>query len=85
MPTPLKQRTRISLEDKVKLIEDSKRPGFNRKDAMEKYGIGRNAVSTILKDQAKILKCLDSGSISKTAITKIEWLLKSENNCRTFW
>ena len=67
MPTPIKQRTRISLEDKVKLIEDSKRPGFNRKDAMEKYGIGRNAVSTILKDQAKILKCLDSGSISKTA------------------
>ena len=47
MPTPLKQRTRISLEDKVKLIEDSKRPGFNRKYAMEKYGIGRNAVSTI--------------------------------------
>ena len=34
---------------------------------MEKFGIGRNAVSTILKDQAKILKCIDSGSISKTA------------------
>ena len=48
MPTPIKQRTRISLEHKVKLIEDSKRPGFNRKDAMEKYGIGRNVVSTIL-------------------------------------
>ena len=41
MPIPIKQRTRISLEDKVKLIEDSKRPDFNRKDAMEKYGIGR--------------------------------------------
>ena len=36
MPTPIKQRTRISLEDKVKLIEDSKKPGFNRKNAMEK-------------------------------------------------
>ena len=49
MPTPLKQRTRISLEDKVKLIEDSKRPGFNRKDAMEKYGIGRNAQLVMTK------------------------------------
>ena len=76
MPTTIKQRTRISLEDKVKLIEDSKRPGFNRKDAMEKYGIGRNAVSTILKDQAKILKCLDSGSIIKTAKSFVIFVTK---------
>ena len=53
MSTPIKQRTRISLQDKVKLIEDSKKPGFNRKNAMEKYGIGRNAVFTILKIKLK--------------------------------
>ena len=49
MPTPLKQRTKISLENKVKLIEDSKRPGFKRKYAMEKYGIGRNAQLVMTK------------------------------------
>ena len=49
MPTPLKQRTRISLEDKVKLIEDSKRPGFNRKGAMEKYGMWWKALWSLLQ------------------------------------
>ena len=65
--TPVKQRTRISISDKVKLIEDSKKPGFSRKIAEEKYGIGRNTISTILKTQNEILKNFDSGLISKNA------------------
>ena len=51
---------RISLEDKAKVIEDSKRSGFNRKKIEEKYGIGRNTISNILKNQTIILKDLDS-------------------------
>ena len=35
--------------------------------AEEKYGIGRNAISTILKTQNQILKNFDSGLISKNA------------------
>ena len=65
--TPIKQRTRISISYKVKLIEDSKKPGFSRKIAEEKYGIGRNTIATILKTHNEILKNFDSGLISKNA------------------
>ena len=47
--TPIKQRTRISLADKVKLIEDSKKTDFSKKIAEEKYGIARNTILTFLK------------------------------------
>ena len=46
--TPIKQRIRITISYKVKLIEDSKKPGFSRKIAEQKYGIGRNTISTVL-------------------------------------
>ena len=49
--TPIKQRTRISLADKVKLIEDSKKTDFSKKIAEEKYGIARNTILTFLKTQ----------------------------------
>ena len=65
--TPIKQRTRISISDKVKLIEDSKKPGFSREIAEERYGIVKNTISTILKTQNEILKNFDSGLISKNA------------------
>ena len=68
MPSiPIKQRTRICISDKVKLIEDSKKPVFPRKVAEEKYGIGRNTIATILKTHNEILKNFDSGLISKNA------------------
>ena len=47
MATPTKQRVRISLEMKGKLIEDSKKSGFDRKKLEEKYGIGKSAISNI--------------------------------------
>ena len=57
---------RISLEAKVEIIEASKKPGFNRKDVEDKYGISRTTVATILKDQVKLLKkAMESGFISK--------------------
>ena len=58
MATPMKQRVRISLEIKGKLIDDSKKPGFDRKKIEEKYGIGRSAISNILRVQVKILKLM---------------------------
>ena len=36
-PTPL--RKRLTNEDKMKIIEESKQPGFCRKKTMDKYGI----------------------------------------------
>ena len=66
--TPIKQRIRITISYKVKLIEDSKKPGFSRKIAEQKYGIGRNTISTVLlKKQNEILNNFDSGLISKNA------------------
>ena len=70
--TPIKQRTRISISYKVKLIEHSKKPIFSRKIAEEKHGIGRNTFSTTLKTQNEILKNFDSGVISKNAEVEVE-------------
>ena len=51
----------LSLEEKVKLIEDSKKPGFCRKEVVAKYGININTITNILKKQDKILKIVESG------------------------
>ena len=48
-----------SLDEKAKLIEDSKKPGFE-----EKYGISSPAILNILKNQNEILKAVDSGSMN---------------------
>ena len=58
MKTPIKQKVKISLEDKAKIIEESKKPGFNKKQAKEKYG-RTTIISNILKNQTQILKELD--------------------------
>ena len=65
--TPIKQRTRISISDRVKLIKYSKKPGFSRKIAEKKYEIGRDTIATILKTQNEISKNFDSGLINKNA------------------
>ena len=41
--TPKNQRKRLTNDEKQKIIEDSKKPGFCRKKVMEKYGISRSA------------------------------------------
>ena len=37
------QRKRLTNDEKQKIIEDSKKPGFCRKKVMEKYGISQSA------------------------------------------
>ena len=56
--TPMQQRVRLSLEDKAKIIVESKKPGFNKKQVEKKYGIGRTTIPNILKNQTQILKKL---------------------------
>ena len=41
--TPKNQRKRLTNDEKQKIIEDSKKPGFCRKKVMEKYGISQSA------------------------------------------
>ena len=47
--TPKNQRKRLSNAEKQEIIEDSLKSGFCRKKNMEKFGIGRNVLSNILK------------------------------------
>ena len=52
--TPKNQRKRLTNDEKQKIIEDSKKPGFCRKKVMEKYGISRSAISVLLAKQKDI-------------------------------
>ena len=61
-PSPL--RKRLTNEDKMKIIEESKQPGFCRKKTMDKYGISRSAISVILLKQKEFLKTMDSSPIA---------------------
>jgi len=55
---PIKKLTRstLTLEQKAKLIEDSLKPGFVRKDAMEKYEVTKSTLSRILSNKDAILQ-----------------------------
>ena len=53
--TPKNQRKRLTNDEKKKIIEDSKNPGFCRKKVMEKYGISRSAISVLLAKQKRCL------------------------------
>ena len=55
------QRRRLSLKEKIKIIEDSKKPGFDKAKIMKEYGISRPTVINILKNQFETLKAVDSG------------------------
>ncbi len=46
---------------KIKIIEDSKKPGFDKAKIMKEYGISRPKVISLLKNQSKTLKAVDSG------------------------
>jgi transposase-like protein len=59
-------RVRLSLQEKAKLIEESKQPGFNKKEMAARYGINLLTVSNILSNQDKILKMIESGIGHKT-------------------
>ena len=56
-PKPLtpKGRVRLTLKQKAKIIEDSKRVGFDKKNVCKEYGISRDRVKDILKKETEIL------------------------------
>ena len=59
-------RTRLTLEEKRKILEDSKKPGFKRKNVVEKYGIAESTLSSLLSKREEFLSKLDkSVSITK--------------------
>ena len=64
MPPLTPQRKRLTNEEKLKIIEESKKPGFCRKKTMEKYGISRSGLSVILLKQKEFLRTMDSCPIS---------------------
>ena len=55
------QRRRLSLKEKIKIMEDSKKPGFDKAKIMKEYGISRLTVINVLKNQFETLKAVDSG------------------------
>ena len=83
--TPRKLTT-LTLAQKAKIIEDSKKPGFSRAATMEKYGIGKatylQATSNdpALFDALKLLEnhCLQSSSQERQLQPQITDIFKSK-------
>ena len=48
-------RKRLSNDDKLAIIEASKSPGFNKEEAMKKWGIRRTQMYELLKNK-KVLE-----------------------------
>ena len=64
MPPLTPQRVRFSIAQKAEIIEveDSKRPGFDKRKVEAKYGISRTCLLNILKNKSVTLKAVDFGS-----------------------
>ena len=81
MDTP--RRNHLTIHQKLRLIEESKKPGFKRKDACEKYRISTSSLSRILKFQANKLQAskntkdfnLKSGKNHELEMELYEWLV----------
>ena len=61
MPGLTPSRVRLTLSQKVKIIEESKKSDFSRKKICEEYSISKATISSILKDQKTHLENYDSG------------------------
>lgn len=68
MPGLTPTRVRLTLADKVKIIEESKKSDFCRKAICEKFGISKATVSQILKNQKIHLEAYDSGIPGKLTL-----------------
>ena len=66
MPPLTSSRKRLNLCEKQKIIEDSKKPGFDKNKICEKYGIGKSILTKILLSQKEILGFIDKGPPSKS-------------------
>ena len=60
MPGLTQTRVRLTLSQKVKIIEESKKSDFSRKKICEEYSISKATISSILKDQKTHLENYDS-------------------------
>ena len=76
------QRRRLSLKEKIKIIEDSKKPGFDKAKVMKEYGISRPTIINILKNQFDTLKAVDSGTMNDKGTFKIE--INKNSYCYSF-
>lgn len=56
-----RSRTRLSLAQKIQLIEESNKPGFKRSITCQQYGISSSCISQILKDKDQILELAKTG------------------------
>ena len=45
---PLTSRIRLNLQQKQKIIEESKKPGFKRDKIINEYGINKGTLSVLL-------------------------------------
>ena len=63
MPGLTQTRVRLTLSQKVKIIEESKKSDFSRKKICEEYSISKATISSILKDQKTHLENYDSAGI----------------------
>ena len=66
MPPLTPSRKRLSLCEKQKIIEDSKKPVFDKNKICEKHGIGKSTLTKILLTQKEILGFIDKGTPSKS-------------------
>ena len=57
----LKPQKLLKRKKKIKITEDSEKPGFDKAKIMKEYGISRPTVINVLKNQFKTLKAVDSG------------------------
>ena len=79
----------MSLKEKVKIIEDSKKLGIDKAKIIKEYGISRPTIISLLKNQSETLKAVDSGiindkskSLKKSPLSELEtqlyeWLFKT--------
>ena len=69
---PITTRVRLSLDQKVKLIEESMQPGFNQAKAAKDYGISPSTVNGILKNKFAIYchPAVEQGTSSKKNLSR---------------
>lgn len=68
-----KTRTRLDLDQKLKLIEDSMKPGFNISKAARQYGLSRSGIYSILKNKFAIYCHPSIEKREKSKIKKLSW------------
>ena len=85
MPVVTPTRVRLTLADKVKIIEESKKSDFCRKKFYKEFGISKAIISQISKNQKTHLEAYDSGipgkhkTMRNPALPEIECIAYSIN------